>query len=44
MGRGLGGAALVEVSGEVAFEQRPESLEELAVQLSGEEGTAVQRP
>ena len=34
----------MEVSGKVAFEQRPESLEELAVQLSGEEGAAVQRP
>ena len=42
MGRGLGGA-LHGGMWKVAFEQRPESCEEPAMQVSGEEGKAVQR-
>lgn len=37
-----GRSFFVGVCGKVAFEQRPESCEEPAVQVSGEEGTAVQ--
>ena len=43
VGERAGRSFFVGVCGKVAFEQRPESCEEPAVQVSGEGETAVQR-